>query len=192
MNHYHFGGTGGAGGPGYANGVGGTGRDGMGASLNWDIHGDVIMDGGERGIHILHRAAALGAMCVSAESFPQPRCHPETRTRMLEDLHNWALDRDPQHKILWLHGPAGAGKSAIMQTLSRKLGDAGRLGASFFFKRSDPARGNGKALFATIAYQLAINVPWLRVKISQTVENNPSIVQRTIEPQMIKLISEPW
>ncbi|KAJ7698780.1 hypothetical protein B0H14DRAFT_782054 [Mycena olivaceomarginata] len=62
---------------------------------------------------------------------------------------------------------------------------------SFFFKRGDPARGNGMALFATIAYQLAISVPWLRAKISQIVENDPSIVQRTIETQMIKLISEP-
>ncbi|KAJ7816377.1 hypothetical protein B0H14DRAFT_1396639 [Mycena olivaceomarginata] len=146
---------------------------------------------GDRGIDILHRAAAMGAVYDSAESFPQPRCHPETRTEMLTDPHNWALKRDAQHKILWLHGPAGAGKSAIMQTLSRKLGDAGRLGGSFFFKRGDPARGNGMALFATIAYQLAISVPWLRAKISQIVENDPSIVQRTIETQMIKLISEP-
>ncbi|KAJ6456855.1 hypothetical protein C8R45DRAFT_913783 [Mycena sanguinolenta] len=130
-------------------------------------------------------------MYDSAESFPQPRCHPETRTEMLEDLHDWALDRETQHKILWLHGPAGAGKSAIMQTLSRQLGDAGILSASFFFKRGDPARGNGNALFATIAYQLAISVPWLRAKISQIVENDPLIVQRTIETQMIKLISEP-
>ncbi|KAJ6465446.1 hypothetical protein C8R45DRAFT_1174019 [Mycena sanguinolenta] len=67
--------------------------------------------------------------CTTQRSFPQPRCHPETRTEMLKDLHNWALDRDAQNKILWLHGPAGAGKSAIMQTLSGQLGDAGRLGA---------------------------------------------------------------
>ncbi|KAJ6456849.1 hypothetical protein C8R45DRAFT_1033624 [Mycena sanguinolenta] len=77
-------------------------------------------------------------MYDSAESFPQPKCHPETRTKMLKDLHNWLLDRDAQHKILWLYGPAGAGKSAIMQTLSRKLEDAGRLGGSFFFKRGNP------------------------------------------------------
>ncbi|KAJ6465460.1 hypothetical protein C8R45DRAFT_1219774 [Mycena sanguinolenta] len=157
-----------------------------GAYIHQNIHHH-----GNRGIDILHRAAALGAMYDSAESFPQPRCHPETRTEMLEDLHTWALDRDAQHKILWLHGPAGAGKSAIMQALSRQLGDAGRLGASFFFKRGDPARGNGNALFATIAYQLAINVPWLRAKIFPIVENDPSVLQRTIRTQMIKLISEP-
>ncbi|KAJ6471496.1 hypothetical protein C8R45DRAFT_780765, partial [Mycena sanguinolenta] len=140
---------------------------------------------------ILHRAAALGAMYDSAESFPQPRCHPETRARMLEDLRNWALEQDANHNIRWLHGPAGAGKSAIMQTLARQLQDADRLGGSFFFKRDDPRRGNGKALFSTIAYQLALSVPWLRAQISEIVEANPSIVQRTIETQMNKLIYEP-
>ncbi|KAJ6465448.1 hypothetical protein C8R45DRAFT_1174056, partial [Mycena sanguinolenta] len=187
MNHYHFGGTGGPGGPGYANGAGGAGGDGMGANLNWDIYGDFIMDGGERGIHILHRAAAYD----SAESYPQPRCHPETRTRMLDDLRKWALATHSETAILWLYGPAGAGKSAIMQTLAGQLRDAGRLGACFFFQRGNAMRGNGKTVFTTIAYQLALNVPWLRMPISQVVENTPSVVALSIETQMQKLISEP-
>ncbi|KAJ7855877.1 hypothetical protein B0H14DRAFT_3448701 [Mycena olivaceomarginata] len=37
--------------------------------------------------------------------------------------------------ICWLHGPAGAEKSTIMQTLCQQLQDAGRLGGAFFFKR---------------------------------------------------------
>ncbi|KAJ6471557.1 hypothetical protein C8R45DRAFT_836482, partial [Mycena sanguinolenta] len=42
----------------------------------------------------------------------------------------------PETTILWLYGPAGAGKSAIMQTLAHQLQDAGRRAASvvlFFF-----------------------------------------------------------
>ncbi|KAJ7196328.1 hypothetical protein B0H12DRAFT_963735, partial [Mycena haematopus] len=126
----------------------------------------------------------------SAESFPQPRCHPETRTEMLEDLREWATTHSAT-TILWLYGPAGAGKSAIMQTLARQLQDDGRLGGCFFFKRDHATRGNGKTLFATIASQLATSVPWLRTPISQVVENDPSIVVRSIETQMQKLISEP-
>ncbi|KAJ7804867.1 hypothetical protein B0H14DRAFT_1610536 [Mycena olivaceomarginata] len=49
-----------------------------------------------------------------------------------------------------------------------------------------------KTLFATIAYQLALGVPWLRAPISQIVEENPSIVVRSIETQLQKLISEPF
>ncbi|KAJ7799789.1 hypothetical protein B0H13DRAFT_1470733, partial [Mycena leptocephala] len=48
----------------------------------------------------------------SAESFPQPRCHPETRTKILEDLYRWATEASAVRPIYWLYGPAGAGKSA--------------------------------------------------------------------------------
>ncbi|KAJ7923710.1 hypothetical protein B0H13DRAFT_1462088, partial [Mycena leptocephala] len=112
----------------------------------------------------------------SAESFPQPECHPETRTKMLDHLREWALATEPETTILWLYGLAGAGKSAIMQTLAGQFRDSGRLGGCFFFKRGDAMRGNGKTVFATIAYQLALNVAWLRTPISHVVENNPSIV----------------
>ncbi|KAF8184282.1 hypothetical protein K438DRAFT_1724089 [Mycena galopus ATCC 62051] len=146
---------------------------------------------GERGIDLLHTAVALAAIYDSAESFPQPKCHPETRTEMLQDLREWALERDPESTIVWLHGPAGAGKSAIMQTLARELQNVGRLGGSFFFKRGHSTRGNGKTLFATVAYQLALGVPWLKAPISNMVEDDPSIIARSIEVQLQKLISEP-
>jgi Cdc6-like AAA superfamily ATPase len=93
--------------------------------------------------------------------------------------------------ILWLHGPAGAGKSAIAQTLCQKLEEEGRLGASFFFKREHPSRGHAKRLFATIAYQLALVVPDLNRHISQSVETNPSLVDKSLSTQLRKLIVEP-
>ncbi|KAF7350764.1 NACHT domain-containing protein [Mycena sanguinolenta] len=145
---------------------------------------------GAGGIDILHRAAALAAIHDSAESYPLPRCHPETRTEMLDDLRKWAMATDSESSILWLHGPAGAGKSAIMRTLASQLHDAGILGGCFFFKRGHATRGNGRTLFSTIAYQLALRIPWLRTPISQAVQNDPSIVARSIESQMRKLIYE--
>ncbi|KAF9067162.1 hypothetical protein BDP27DRAFT_1423183 [Rhodocollybia butyracea] len=147
---------------------------------------------GEKGIDKLHSVAALEALHDSVESFPQPRCHPETRMKMLEDLQKWSQETDPASScILWLFGPAGAGKSAIMRTLSHQLQSTGRLGGCFFFKRGHQTRGNAKVLFVTIAYQLAISVPWLKVPISQVVEADPSILARSIETQLQKLISEP-
>ncbi|KAF7372904.1 NACHT domain-containing protein [Mycena sanguinolenta] len=209
MNHYHCyfkGGTGGAGGSGYGNGVGGAGGDGIGPILNGDIHGDVINHHGQSGIHILHRSVALAAIYDSMESFPQPKCHPATRTRILKGLREWVLgdtDADfetfrwlhargnPRCSIVWLYGPAGAGKSAVMQTLCGQLDAAGRLGGSFFFKCGHATRSNAKTLFATIAYQLALHVLWLRTPISEIVEHDPSIAVRTLAVQMRKLILEP-
>jgi hypothetical protein len=147
---------------------------------------------GETGINILHRAVALEALYDSADSFPQPRCHPETRTGMLDGLHNWATQANSARPgICWLHGPAGAGKSAIMQTLCQRLQNAGRLGGAFFFKRGHTTRGNAKALFATLAYQLAHHNHDLRPLISQIVEDNPFVVARQMEVQLCKMIVEP-
>ncbi|KAF7372901.1 putative nwd2 protein [Mycena sanguinolenta] len=191
------GGRGGGGGGGYGNGTGGSGGHGMGPSVKFDVRpgGNFTMNNNvwqsERGIDILHHMVALEAIHNSAESYPQPRCHPETRMKVLEDLLEWALDSDLETTVFWLYGPAGAGKSAIMQTLAEQLKDANILGGSFFFKRGHAARGNAKTLFATIAYQLALSVPSLRTPISKTVESDPSIVALSIEVQMQSLISEP-
>ncbi|KAJ7895880.1 NACHT domain-containing protein [Mycena olivaceomarginata] len=93
--------------------------------------------------------------------------------------------------ICWLHGPAGAGKSAIMQSLCQRLQDAGRLGGAFFFKRGHATRGKPKVLFATLAYQLAEHNRDLRPLISHIVEDSPSIVARHMDVQLHKLIVEP-
>ncbi|KAJ6490009.1 hypothetical protein C8R45DRAFT_201495 [Mycena sanguinolenta] len=162
------------------------GRSPPGPYIHQNIH-----QHGDRGIDILHRTVALEAIHDAAESFPQPRCHPETRTQMLEALRDWALDKNAQHSILWLQGPAGAGKSAIMQTLCGVLEAAGQLGGSFFYKRGHATRGSAKTLFATIAYQLALSVEWLRTPISQIVEKDPSIVVRSLATQMKTLVCDP-
>ncbi|KAF7328288.1 putative nwd2 protein [Mycena sanguinolenta] len=196
MNNYISGGKGGTGGWGHGSGTGGAGGHGMGPSINFDIRsrGNFTVNNlqqRERGIDILHHAVALEAIHNSAESYPQPRCHPETRTQILENLHRWALDPHLQITILWLYGPGGAGKSAVMQTLAGQLKGAGVLGGSFFFKRGHATRGNAKTLFATIAYQLALSVPSLRTPISQIVENDLSIIALSIEVQLRALIFEP-
>ncbi|KAJ7461920.1 hypothetical protein FB451DRAFT_475480 [Mycena latifolia] len=147
---------------------------------------------GETGIQILHRAVALEALYDSAESFPQPRCHPETRTEILDRLNSWATEENTAYSIYWLHGPAGAGKSAVMQTLCRSLHDANRLGGSFFFKRGHTTRGNARVLFATLAYQLALHCRELNSAISRSAETDPSVIGRGMDVQLHRLILEPY
>ncbi|KAJ7815791.1 hypothetical protein B0H14DRAFT_2375034, partial [Mycena olivaceomarginata] len=120
----------------------------------------------------------------SAERFPQPKCHPETRAEMLDRLEHQTT------RILWLHGPAGAGKSAIAQSLCQKLEAEGHLVASFFFKREHASRGNAARLFATIAYQLAA-LPELNSIISRNLANDPAVVNKSFSVQLEKLIIEP-
>ncbi|KAJ7219876.1 hypothetical protein B0H12DRAFT_1241362 [Mycena haematopus] len=147
---------------------------------------------GESGLFTLHDAAASDAFHDSAERYPQPRCHPETRTKMLGELMAWASSNtESNDRVRWLHGPAGAGKSAIAQTLCQRLKEQDHLGASFFFKRRHPSRGDGNKLFPTLAYQLALCLPELKTAISQAVEDDPAVTSRVLETQLRKLIVEP-
>jgi hypothetical protein len=160
----------------------------------------------------LYRAAAGDATHDAEDRFPQPKCHPETREKILAALLNWTSGTEPSTKlnskndaddtnassdkpsspILWLQGPAGAGKSAIAQTLCHNLEEKGRLGASFFFKRGHPSRGHAKQLIATIAYQLALRLPDLSHQISWSIETDPSLVDKSLSIQLQRLIVDPW
>ncbi|KAJ7875717.1 hypothetical protein B0H14DRAFT_2568568 [Mycena olivaceomarginata] len=80
-----------------------------------------------------HGKTARDAFHNSAERYPQPRCHPETRKRILDDLKDWSFDTNSRTIVLWLHGPAGAGKSAIAQSFCQNLEAGERLVAGFFF-----------------------------------------------------------
>lgn len=93
--------------------------------------------------------------------------------------------------MLWLNGPAGAGKSAIAQTIAEICGENGELAASFFFSRTTPGRNTDKHLFATIAFQLALSIPDIKEAVNLAVQENPSILDRSLETQMKKLIIEP-
>ncbi|KAJ6598343.1 hypothetical protein DFH09DRAFT_903432 [Mycena vulgaris] len=144
-----------------------------------------------QGLQFLYRAAANDASHDSGERYPQPRCHPATRTQILQDLYAWSSEDDPRSRILWLHGPAGAGKSAIAQALCQKLEAEGRLGGSFFFKRGHPSRGHAMKLFPTIAYHLALLLPNFKRAMVERVETDPSIVDKSLSIQLQKLIIEP-
>ncbi|KAJ7089927.1 hypothetical protein C8R44DRAFT_957740 [Mycena epipterygia] len=77
-------------------------------------------------LHILHRVAACDAFHNSAERYPQPKCHPETRTKMLGYLWNWTcgiVDDDAQRISLM---PGSAQIRSDLPTQS--MADEGRSG----------------------------------------------------------------
>ncbi|KAJ7852761.1 hypothetical protein B0H13DRAFT_1484916, partial [Mycena leptocephala] len=141
----------------------------------------------------LRDVSASDAFHDAAERYPLPKCHPDTRTEMLEKLSNWSSKDEPNSRVLWLFGPAGAGKSAIALSFCQKLEAEGHLGATFFFKRGHLSRGNGNKLFTTIAYQLALlkEPPDLKHTISRIVQDDPSILDRSLSAQLQKLIIQP-
>ncbi len=102
---------------------------------------------------------APGAIHDSADRRDAPKCHPRTREAVIHDVLKWAWNSSSIRLLMWIYGPAGAGKSAIMQTIAEICQETGTLGASFFFLRGADRRNIADHLVATLAYQLARRVP---------------------------------
>ncbi|KDR70074.1 hypothetical protein GALMADRAFT_145104 [Galerina marginata CBS 339.88] len=120
-----------------------------------------------------------------------PRCHPKTREAILQKLRDWLINPDNTALLVWLFGPAGAGKTAIARSLAYLLGQEGLLAASFFFFGTANRRNNEKFLITTIAYQLAFMVPEIQPYLAAAVEENPLVFQLSLESQLEKLIINP-
>ena len=101
----------------------------------------------------------------------------------------WGGDLDAL--IIWVYGPAGAGKSAIAQTIAEMCEDEMILLASIFFSRNDPSRSTVKPLIATIAYQITLNLPQVRDAILGAIEHDPLIFSKSLAVQVKSLIVAP-
>ncbi|KAJ2936835.1 hypothetical protein H1R20_g246, partial [Candolleomyces eurysporus] len=98
---------------------------------------------------------------------------------------------------MWVHAPAGYGKTAIAGTISKILEetvglDFCPLGATFFFWRASPERNSPTRFIITIAYQLAMSIPELKPHIQSAVNRNPMLLRKALEVQLVKLIVEPF
>ncbi|KDR67054.1 hypothetical protein GALMADRAFT_1358985, partial [Galerina marginata CBS 339.88] len=134
---------------------------------------------------------APGAFHNSSERYDPPKCHPQTRVAVIQAIIDWIEDGQKTSFIMWLNGPAGAGKSAIAQEIAELFHNSKRLAASFFWSRYAAGRNNEERLIASLAYQLLIAIPPMRVYVEQGLEADPSIFTRSLEAQMESLIVEP-
>ena len=107
----------------------------------------------------LREHVAAGALHNSAERCDAPKCHPETRVAVQDEVVSWIHhgDRDGEpKKIMWVTGPAGTGKTAIMGSVADTCQAKGILGASHFFSSFSGSedRRFKRHLIPTLAYQL--------------------------------------
>ena len=139
----------------------------------------------------MHRWVSDGAAHDSVQHAPV--CHPDTRKTIIGEIMSWIGDSSRMSSVLWFNGPAGAGKTAIAQSLCKLCEAARCLAGSFFFSRYAPASGRNKAefLFPTIAFGLSLAIPEVGKIIDAVVANNPSIPTKSLEIQLQKLILEP-
>ena len=130
----------------------------------------------------------------SGARFDPPKCHPNTRVAVLKKIMDWVDRTDWEtwyRYILWLTGAAGAGKSAISQSIIEVCLLEGLVIASFFFFLSDGARNHAKSLIATLAYQIFFSVPSTQKIIQAAIDHDPLIFTRSLEHQFDLLVIQP-
>jgi hypothetical protein len=110
---------------------------------------------------------------------------------MFEEIYNWLSHSNSS--ILWIHAPAGSGKSTIASEFARRLEQDGsdRLGATFFCRSTDDRTQDPNLVFPTIAFQLANSRQPIMDCIIATLRNEPHVGQQSIANQFARLIKEP-
>ncbi|KAF5349543.1 hypothetical protein D9756_008849 [Leucocoprinus leucothites] len=137
-----------------------------------------------------------GASFNSSTRDPPPRCHPQTRTTILQRIHKFLATAIAPKRILWLCGYAGVGKSAIVQTVAESFSMPTQalgyhLGAAVFF--SGPNNHNDpKWLFPTMAYQLATQSPAYREFIISQLATDPLLCEKSMAEQFRLLLVVPF
>jgi len=140
----------------------------------------------------LEEAAVPGAFHNSLQRCDPPKCHKHTREAVLNKIMDWVMKKiDDDTFIMWLYGAAGAGKSAIAQTIAELCEEHRLLLATFFFFRADSLRSRSKQLVATIAYQVATVIPGVRALMEAVIDNDPHFLSRSLITQFMSLIVNP-
>ncbi|KAJ2936219.1 hypothetical protein H1R20_g875, partial [Candolleomyces eurysporus] len=175
---------------------------------NFNIEGDTHIYAknynryGERpprsSIEKLREHIAAGALHNSAERCDAPKCHPETRVAAQDEVVSWICDGDSdddRKEIMWVTGPAGSGKTAIMGSVADTCQGKGTLGATHFFSSFSGSanRRLKRYLVPTLAYQFVQHKAMAQVaaQILSAVEENPAIFEQNLGVQFDQLILEP-
>ncbi|KAJ2926589.1 hypothetical protein H1R20_g10509, partial [Candolleomyces eurysporus] len=133
-------------------------------------------------LHELASHIAAGALHDSDERCDAPKCHPETRVAVQDEIYGWIIhgDPDPEQKITnikWVTGPAGTGKSAIIGSLADTCKENGRRTKTAFIP--------------TLAYQLARHLPGLKDPVGHAMQDDPLLFKKNLRVQMEALILMP-
>ncbi|KAG1717483.1 uncharacterized protein EDB91DRAFT_1352983 [Suillus paluster] len=132
----------------------------------------------------LSQVAVQGAKYDSRERQPHPKCLEGTRVDLLNCIRT-LLDKREKSQLIWLHGTAGVGKSAVAFTVAEKMRSLKvteettvekRLAGTFFFSRKHTKRCTTGYFFATLVYQLASKFPSIRSDVNNAIRENPALL----------------
>ena len=141
-------------------------------------------------MNILTLSISREAVNYSPPSYPPSSVVPVTRTDILAQIKEWLGDQQNSSSILWLYGPPKAGKSISAQTTADLCRANNQLGGTLFFHRGGIEEDQTHFLFATLAYQLAYNIPGLLEPINRITCLDPTLPTKSMGTQFQSLIVE--
>ncbi|KAF5320821.1 hypothetical protein D9619_002236 [Psilocybe cf. subviscida] len=145
-------------------------------------------------LKILSEVAAHTALYDSASRLDAPRCHRNTRAKYRDGLERWMLGKGGNYEgkhLIWVNGGAGAGKSAIMQSVIERCAQHAVILGSFFFFRTDLSRNYAEVLIPTLAYQLARMFPDAMSVLEPIINHDPLIFKASLRTQAYELLVRP-
>ncbi|KAJ2936749.1 hypothetical protein H1R20_g335, partial [Candolleomyces eurysporus] len=158
------------------------------SNITVNTGGDKSVDGWE----LLLKNIAPNALHDSSARYDAPKCDEDTRVEVTGEIMDWIQDRKPAQRLLCMTGAAGAGKSALQQTIAERCVKSDNLSAAFFFSSADPTRNTASPVVATIAYQIGLKHPLIQSSIVAAVKRDPLIFSRSLQSQMENLIVRPF
>ncbi|KAF5328668.1 hypothetical protein D9619_011518 [Psilocybe cf. subviscida] len=146
-------------------------------------------------LKVLYDSVAPNAILNAGGRADDVRCHPGTRKEVIGLIDKWRVDIQDgvtANRMFWLSGPAGAGKTAIVQTVAESWKSLGIHTANFFFFRTDASRSHPKSLISTLLYQIFNFYPAVRKAISTVLRSKPRVLEAKLEEQIDELICAPF
>ncbi|KAJ2933250.1 hypothetical protein H1R20_g3849, partial [Candolleomyces eurysporus] len=114
------------------------------------------------------------------------------RVEVTDEIMGWIQNRDAPQPLLCMTGAAGAGKSALQQTIAERCKKSGILSAALFCSSTDPTRNTVAFIVPTIAYQIGLKHHGFRNSVSAAVKHDPNIFSLSLQSQMDVLIVRPF
>jgi hypothetical protein len=118
-------------------------------------------------------------------------CLENTRTDVLNSVIEWASDSTSTQRVLFLHGPAGSGKSTISTTLADHFRRSKQLGAFLYFDRDVTGRSDPALVARTLAYQLSSFHTDIEDLMISVIDNSPQTLISSIPSQFQELLIDP-